>query len=116
MSVRFASANHPARNLGWRAARRGMVAPALARAANDNGERNDTRGQAQPQFDPILTEALRHFAVHGLAAAEAALDAAEHALARGDASAKDRWIAVTAVFDRRMAARAAQDQPCLTLR
>lgn len=102
MSVRFASANHPVRSLGWRAARRGMVAPALARAANDNA----AEGQAQPQFDPLLTEALRHFAVHGLAAAEAALDAAEDALARGDASAKDRWIAVTALFDRRMAARA----------
>ena len=37
MSVRFASANNPARRLGWRAAGRGLIAPALARAVNDNG-------------------------------------------------------------------------------
>ena len=36
MTVRFASANHPVRRLGWRAAGRGLIAPALARACNDN--------------------------------------------------------------------------------
>jgi len=102
MSIRFASANHPLRRLGWRAAGRGLVAPALARAANDKGDQDE----AQLRFDPLLAEALRHFAVHGLAAAEAALDEAEDARARGDAQAKDRWLAVTALFDRRMAARA----------
>lgn len=102
MSVRFASANHPVRRLGWRAAGRGLVAPALARAVNDNG----AAVAAQARFDPLLGEALRHFAVHGLAAAEAAVDAATEASARGDADAKDHWLAITQMFDRRLAARA----------
>ena len=102
MSVRFASANHPARRLGWRAAGRGLVAPALARAVNDNGE----MAVGGVQFDPLLTEALKHFAVHGLAAAEAAVDLAAEAGARHDADARDHWLAVTRMFDRRLAARA----------
>jgi hypothetical protein len=104
MSVRFASANHPLRRLGWRAAGRGLVAPALARAANDNGDLQAAHGGAG--FDPLLAEALRHFAVHGLASAEAALDEAECARARGDAAAKAHWLAITGMFDRRRAATA----------
>lgn len=102
MSVRFASANHPARRLGWRAAGRGLIAPALARAANDNGD----AAPGEARFDPLLAEALRHFAVHGLAAAEAALDLASEAGARDDGDARDHWLAVTRMFDRRLAARA----------
>lgn len=102
MSVRFASANHPIRRLGWRAAGRGLVAPALARAANDNR----AAGASAPQFDPLLGDALRHFAVHGLAAAEAAVEAAADASARGDAEGQDHWLAITRMFDRRLAARA----------
>ncbi|WDA40329.1 hypothetical protein [Erythrobacter sp. BLCC-B19] len=102
MSVRFASANNPARRLGWRAAGRGLVAPALARAANDNGD----TAVGGVRFDPLLTEALKHFAVHGLAAAEAAVDLAAEAGARDDADARDHWLAVTRMFDRRLAARA----------
>ena len=102
MSVRFASANHPVRRLGWRAAGRGLVAPALARAANDNGN----AGAETARFDPLLGEALRHFAVHGLAAAEAAAEAAADASARGDAAGQDHWLAITRMFDRRLATRA----------
>lgn len=105
MSVRFASANHPVRRLGWRAAGRGLVAPALARAANDNG----VAGAAVARFDPLLGEALRHFAVHGLAAADAAVEAAADASARGDAAGQDHWLAITRMFDRRLAARAVRD-------
>jgi hypothetical protein len=105
MSVRFASANHPVRRLGWRAAGRGLLAPALARAANDNG---DARPAAEG-FDPLLTAALRHFAVHGLASAEAAVDLAAEACHRDDADAKDHWLAVTRMFDRRLAARSERD-------
>ncbi len=106
MSVRFASANHPVRRLGWRAAGRGLIAPVLARAANDN---QPIRSDAEPVaggFDPLLADALRHFAVHGLAAAEVAVDLAAEAGTRGDANAKDRWLAITQMFDRRLAARA----------
>jgi hypothetical protein len=102
MSVRFASANNPARRLGWRAAGRGLVAPALARAVNDNGE----PVPAPTRYDPLLAEALRHFVVHGLAAAEAAAELAAEAGSRDDADARDHWLAVTRMFDRRLAARA----------
>jgi hypothetical protein len=109
MSVRFASTNHPVRRLGWRAAGRGLLAPALARAANDN-RRLGPDGVAEPApFDPLLTEALRHFAVHGLASAEAAVDAAADAAVRGDADAQDHWLAITRMFDRRLAARAGRE-------
>ena len=101
MSVRFASANNPARRLGWRAAGRGLIAPALARAANDNGDAVEGAGR----LDPLLTDALRHFAVHGLASADAAVDLAAEASLRDDADARDHWLAVTRMFDRRMAAR-----------
>lgn len=102
MSVRFASANHPVRRLAWRAARRGLVAPALARAANDNGE----PAPARADFDPLLITALRHFAVHGLAAADAAFTEADEARLRGDGLSRERWLAITRMFDHRLAARA----------
>lgn len=108
MSVRFASTNHPARRLGWRAAGRGLIAPVLARAANDNRRPGCEPAPAVAGFDPLLADALRHFAVHGLAAAEAAVDLAAEARARGDGNAKDRWLAITQMFDRRLAARAGQ--------
>jgi len=101
MSVRFASANNPARRLGWRAAGRGLIAPALARAANDNGD----AVQGPVRFDPLLADALRHFAVHGLASADAAVDLAAEASSRDDADGRDHWLAVTRMFDRRLAAR-----------
>lgn len=107
MSVRFASANHPVRRLGWRAAGRGLIAPALARAANDNrADGGMADAPASARFDPLLADALRHFAVHGLAAAETAHDLAAEAGARDDADARDHWLAVTQMFDRRLAARA----------
>ncbi|MFN4239526.1 MAG: hypothetical protein ACK4E5_02665 [Erythrobacter cryptus] len=115
MSVRFASTNHPLRRLGWRAARRGLLAPALARAANDNPA--DVPGAAlAPQagaapFEPMLIAALRHFAVHGLAAAEAALAEAHEAGLAGDAEARAHWLAITALFDRRRAVAAGAPTP-----
>ncbi|MCL9998883.1 MAG: hypothetical protein NBV68_05845 [Erythrobacter sp.] len=106
MSVRFASANHPARRLGWRAAGRGLIAPVLARAANDNRREGSAEAPAGTAFDPLLADALRHFAVHGLAAAEVAVDLAAEARKRGDANGQDHWLAITQMFDRRLAARA----------
>jgi hypothetical protein len=111
MSVRFASTNHPGRRLGWRAAGRGLIAPALARAANDNrdADRAPTPFGTPQRFDPLLVEALRHFAVHGLASAEAAVEAAADAGQRGDSGEQEHWLAVTRLFDRRLAARASAD-------
>ena len=107
MSVRFASANRQGLRPGWRAAGRGLIAPALARAANDNGGPVDSAPAAMAaQFDPLLRAALGHFAVHGLASAEAALSAAGDAAARGDRFGQDHWLAIARLFDRRRAARA----------
>ncbi len=105
MSVRFASANNPARRLGWRAAGRGLIAPALARAANDNRREGAAVVNGTAQFDPLLTDALRHFAVHGLASADMAVDLAAEASSRDEADARDHWLAITRMFDRRLAAR-----------
>lgn len=102
MTVRFAPARTPARQIGWHAQGRGLVWAALHACANDNGD-PVVQGAA---FDPLLTDALRHFAVHGLGAVEAALDEAAQARADGDGNAKDRWLAITQMFDRRSAAAA----------
>lgn len=107
MSVRFAPARKAVPRIGHHAARRGLIAPALARAANDNG----SPVSVAAAFDPVLKEALRHFAVHGLASAQAAMEAAEDARRRGDGEAKEHWVAVTAMFDRRLAATSAAPMP-----
>lgn len=114
MTVRFASANNPFRRLGWRAAGRGLIAPALARTANDNGCAGSGRAGGEAvsgtaRFDPLLADALRLFAVHGVAAAEAAMDLAAEAASRDDADARDRWLAVTRMFDRRLAAKSTRE-------
>ena len=105
MSVRFASARNAVRPFGWHATGRGIVCRAQALAANDNG----AAARRITGFDPLLTEALRHFAVHGLAAAETALIEAEEARMRRDAEAKAHWLAITGMFDRRLAATATRD-------
>lgn len=110
MSVRFASANYPARRIGWRAAGRGLIAPALARAANDHRLTGEALTPPAARFDPLLADALRHFAVHGLAAAEAAVELAAEASARGDGESHEHWLAITRMFDRRLAARTAKDR------
>lgn len=109
MSVRFASANHPVRRLGWRAAGRGLIAPALARAANDNALPMADNAAPPQRFDPLLIEALRHFAVHGLAAADAASDGAREAVRRGDCRETDHWLAIARMFDPRLANRACRE-------
>lgn len=109
MSVRFAAANNPVRQIGWRAAGRGMLAPALARAVNDNPRLGADPAPAAAPFDPLLTEAIRHFAIHGLAAATAALAEAEDAGRRDDGQVKAHWLAITQLFDRRLAASAGSD-------
>lgn len=103
MSVRFAPANNPARSIGWQAGWRGLVCRARSQAANDNARAEAAAPAPTRTFDPLLAEALRHFAVHGLAAVDAALDEAALAAAKGDANAKDHWLAITHMFDRRRA-------------
>lgn len=66
------------------------------RAANDNV-------LAQPD-DATLRAALRHFAEHGLAAAERARSQAQEAFFAGDREAYRWWLDICRTLDRRMAA------------
>jgi len=80
--------------------------PALTRAANDNASLRTVPARTAAAFDPLLVDALRHFATHGLGAVDAALNEAEQALAAGDGAAQAHWLAITQLFDRRRAAAA----------
>lgn len=105
MTIRFSAA-------------RGGTTPAVMRmlcswapldAVNDNaGERRASplRPSAANQNgrdERMLTEALRHFAIHGLSAARHARANAEAARLAGDGKACEWWIAVCRQLDRRMA-------------
>jgi len=92
MSIRFAaprSARNPLRR----------IAPVrlARRPANDNA--NDKPAD----IDAQLHDALRHFARHGLAAAQEARDLAQDAAARGDEAGFDHWRSICSTLDRRMA-------------
>ncbi|MCB2075343.1 MAG: hypothetical protein H6917_08110 [Novosphingobium sp.] len=92
MTIRFAAANRGGFNA--------FVAPMFVasiplRAANDNmhGTSNDK----------LLKAALRHFAEHGLCAAEHARENAERAFFEGDRPGYRWWLAICHTLDRRMA-------------
>jgi len=63
--------------------------------ANDNGA-------ARPS-DAMLHAALRHFAEHGLAAAQRARKQAEAAFFAGDRQAYQWWLEICRTLDRRLA-------------
>ena len=63
--------------------------------ANDNGA---------PANDAMLHAALRHFAEHGLAAAQRARRQAESAFFAGDRQGYAWWLEVCRTLDRRLAA------------
>ena len=92
MPLRFA----PARTVTRSPIARALARRAVDRAANDNGELG-------PADDAVLCDALRHFATHGLGAAQAALAEAERALAEGDRRGHDWWLGICRTFDRRLA-------------
>ncbi len=107
MSIRLAPAHDPARTAGRRAAGRGLVTRVRVMAANDNGD-----AVAVPDagaFDPVLVAALRHFARHGLDSARIAQAEATRAGREGNAPAAAEWIAITGMFDRRLAATAGRE-------
>ncbi len=68
-------------------------------AANDNG--------AGIGGDKVLKAALRHFAEHGLAAAELACENAEEAFFAGQRDEYRWWMSICAALDKRMAAAVA---------
>lgn len=93
MTIRFASA----RAGGISALRAWRCHSAPMCAANDNAvDRFDNAG---------LIAALRHFARHGLAAAEHASTQALHAHRQSDREACRHWLEVCRQLDRRLAER-----------
>ncbi|WP_296676353.1 hypothetical protein [Novosphingobium sp.] len=67
----------------------------VQRAANDNA--------APGGRDPVLGDALKHFARHGLAAASIARDEAQKAFFANDRGAYLHWLAICRTLDGRMA-------------
>jgi hypothetical protein len=90
MTIRFAAARR-----GDQRVRRVLGAVAPLNAANDN-----IRGIGN---DKLLRAALRHFATHGLGAAEAARARAETAFFAGDRAEYRWWLGICRMLDRRMA-------------
>jgi hypothetical protein len=90
MSIRFAAAH-----------RQDLVARVFAGAAPLRAANDNPGGFAQ---DVVLKAALRHFARHGLGAAEQARIAAEAAFFANDREGYRHWLAVCGALDRRMAA------------
>jgi hypothetical protein len=91
MTIRFAGARAEATSVigAWRC----RSAPLCA--VNDN--------TWEPLGDTVVGAALRHFARHGLSAAEHAATHAASALCAGDRDGGLTWLAVCRQFDRRMA-------------
>ena len=94
MSIRFSAPVTPAaRHRLVRARRRAHL-----RAANDN------QPDCANDGDQLLHAALRHFAAHGLAAAQEARKIALAAEAEGDSAAFNWWRDICQTLDRRLAA------------
>jgi hypothetical protein len=91
MTIRFAA---PPNRRSPRMSPR-LIREARCLPANDN----DT----DPASDALLHAALRHFAEHGLAAAQRARKQAEAAFFAGDRQAYRWWLEICRALDRRMA-------------
>ena len=72
-----------------------LVRQACGLPANDNGSDRAT--------DALLHAALRHFAQHGLAAAQRARKQAEAAFFADDRQSYQWWLEICRTLDRRMA-------------
>lgn len=90
MTIRFAAARR-----GDSCVDHVLGRAALLPAANDNAR--------TPNDDRMLRAALHHFAAHGLGAAEAARENAEHAFFAGDREQYRWWLGICRMLDRRMA-------------
>ena len=98
MSIRFAPARGSRHDLCSHVLRRGAAGTWQRCPANDNAS---AAGAAR--FDPLLVNAFQHFARHGLNAAPRAQVAANGALAAGHHAEFDHWLAITRLFDARLA-------------
>jgi len=103
MPVHFAAARSTAHSPIARA----LAKKALARAANDNGDAAWMQAESA-SVDRVMRAALKHFAEHGLGAAQAASRQAEQAHGAGDAEAYEWWLGVCGTLDRQLAKRLAE--------
>jgi hypothetical protein len=94
MPLRFA----PARSVTRSPIARALARRSLARAANDNCDPGI-------EGDAVLKAALRHFAAHGLGAAQVALHEARRAEDEGDLTGHAWWMDICRSLDRRLADR-----------
>lgn len=100
MTLHFAAARSPLRSPVARI----LTRCPLGAPANDNGESG--------LGDDLLHAALRHFAEHGLRAAQVARKEAENAFFAGDSDGYRWWLGVCRTLDRRMAEECARsDKP-----
>lgn len=96
MTVHFAAA----RNANTSPVARVLTRRPIMRVANDNGHLSNGLGRD----NPLMQAALRHFAQHGLSAAEEAKKSAEEAFFAGDREAYDWWVGICRTIDKRLAA------------
>lgn len=96
MTIHFAAA----RTANASVLARALRLPAVRRAANDDPLRDEA--------DAVLAAALRHFAVHGLAAADRAELEARKAASACDADGLAHWLAICATLDPRRARNTAR--------
>ena len=92
MTIRFAAS----KTSGASVAARVLSMRIPPEAVNDNGNAICS--------DRLLQGALRHFAEHGLSAAERARENAERAFFAGSRQDYQWWLAICAALDRRLAA------------
>lgn len=115
MTIRFAAAWRGHFAAAWAGSspvlQRALCISASLDASNDNADRKQ-RASAMPvsmasrspaNDERLLTAALRHFARHGLSAADHARRNAEAARDAGDEEACTWWIEICRQLDRRMA-------------
>ena len=95
MTIRFAASKTSRSS----AIARALSVPVRLDAVNDNGDAICS--------DRLLKAALRHFAEHGLSAAERARENAETAFFAGSREDYRWWLGICAALDRRMAAAVA---------
>lgn len=98
MTIRFAAA----RSGDTTAIARALTLVPRREAANDNGNEGRDQAAGFPR-DPLLRDALKHFAQYGLGAAEQAHRNAETAFFAGKREEYRRWLAICRALDRRMA-------------
>ncbi|WP_170004554.1 hypothetical protein [Pseudopontixanthobacter vadosimaris] len=99
MTVHFAAARSAA---ACSPVARALSRRGQARYANDNGPASDL---ARREDDLRLQQSLRHFALHGMNAADAAVQRARDALDAGSMTDYRHWLGICGKLDRRAAAR-----------